>query len=479
MHDFCQTHAQHCCPPIRSNCIPPNNSNCVTTLAPHSAAAMSTTAPQTTSLPKQPFSRVLSWTFYDWANHGFATTVMAAFFPIFYKNYWRPDTAATQSTFELGLFNSSAGLVVAAMAPILGAIADRGGVKKRFLLFFAAIGMIASACLHFVGHGEYQAAGIVYMVCIFGYLGANIFSDSMLVDMARGRSADRVSALGFAMGYLGGGLLFAFNVFLTLKPELFGLHDKAGAVRASFLIVSAWWLLFSLPLIFNVPEPKVENRVPWRDAVGAGLRQLAETFRHVRTLKPVMIFLVAYWLYIDAVNTIVVMAVDYGKSLGFADDSLIKSLLLVQFVGFPAAILFGRLGDAIGTRAGIYVGLAVYCFVTFWGAYMTTEKEFYGLAITIGLVQGGVQSLSRSFYSRIIPHDKATEFFGFYNMLGRFATLLGPLLMGIAAKMTGSSRASILALSVLFLIGGIVLLFVRPTSSIEASSPVNTPEPLG
>jgi UMF1 family MFS transporter len=437
---------------------------------------MSTTpaASQAPALPtRQPFSRVISWTFYDWANHAFATTVMAAFFPIFYKNFWRPDTAATQSTFELGLFNSTAGLVVAVLAPILGAIADRGGVKKRFLIFFATVGILGSAALHWVGKGQYQAAGTIYMVCILGYLGANIFSDSMLVDMARGRSTDRVSALGFAMGYLGGGLLFAFNVFLTLKPELFGLHDKASAVRASFLIVAGWWLLFSLPLILHVPEPPVVDRAPWRDAISAGWRQLADTFRHVRALKPVMIFLVAYWLYIDAVNTIVVMAVDYGKSLGFPDDSLIKALLLVQFVGFPAAILFGRLGDKIGTRAGIYVGLAVYCFVTFWGAFMTSEKEFYGLAITIGLVQGGVQSLSRSFYARLIPQDKVTEFFGFYNMLGRFATLLGPLLMGIAAKATGSSRASILALSILFLIGGLVLLLVKaPREQITADAGV-------
>ncbi|MGI8906212.1 MAG: MFS transporter [Candidatus Sumerlaeaceae bacterium] len=421
---------------------------------------MSTDTPAA-MVQRPPMKKIISWAFYDWANHAFATTVLASFFPIFYKSYWRPDVPATQSTYELGMFNSGAGLVLALLAPILGAIADRGGVKKRFLLFFASIGIVASAGLHFVGYGNYQVAGLVFMIGIIGYLGANVFSDSMLVDMARGRSTDRISALGFAMGYLGGGLLFAFNVFLTLKPELFGIADKASAVRASFLIVAGWWLFFTLPLILNVPEPKVVNRAPMRDAIGAGLRQLRETFRHVRTLKPVMLFLLAYWLYIDGVNTIVVMAVDYGASLKFSTDSLIKALLIVQFVGFPAAIAFGRLGDKIGTRAGIYVGLAVYCFVTFWGAYMTSEKEFYGLAIAIGLVQGGVQSLSRAFYARLIPQDRVTEFFGFYNMLGRFATLIGPMLMGVAGKLTGNSRASILALSLLFFAGAIVLLFVK------------------
>lgn len=421
-----------------------------------------------TVAPRQPWKRVISWAFYDWANHAFATTVLAAFFPIFYKNFWRTDVPATQSTFELASFNSMAGLVVAVLAPFLGAIADRGGVKKRFLLFFAGIGITSSAALHFVGQGNYAAAGTIFTICIIAYLAANIFSDSMLVDMARGRSTDRVSALGFAMGYLGGGLLFAINVFLTLKPELFGIPDKTTAVRISFLLVAGWWFLFSLPLIFNVPEPEVVNRVPWRDAVGAGLRQLGETFRHVRTLKPVMIFLFAYWLYIDAVNTIVVMAVDYGESLKFSSDSLIKALLLVQFVGFPAAILFGRLGDKIGTRAGIYVGLAVYCFVTFWGAFMTSEKEFYGLAIAIGLVQGGVQSLSRAFYARLIPQDKVAEFFGFYNMLGRFATIVGPMLMGIAGRVTGNPRASIMALAILFFIGGFVLMFVKEGDGARA-----------
>lgn len=411
--------------------------------------------------PVQPKRAVFSWALYDWANHGFVTTVMAGFFPIFYKSYWRAEADPTESTFELATYNSFAGAAVALLAPVLGAIADRGGAKKRLLLFFAAISIAACAGLFFVEQGHYRTAGFVFTLAVFGYLAANIFSDSMVVDMARGRSSDRVSALGFAMGYLGGGLLFAFNVLLTLQPHWFGIPDKATAVRISFLLVAVWWILFSIPFVLFVKEPRPVDQMPWGRAIVLGWRQLVETFHHVRKLRPVLIFLVAYWLYIDAVNTIVVMAVDYGQALNFSADTLIKALLMVQFIGFPAAIAFGRIGDWIGTRNGIYLGLAVYTIVSFYGSRMTSENEFYILAGAIGLVQGGVQSLSRSFYSRLIPQDKPAEFFGFYNMLGRFATILGPLLMGVAGRATGDPRSSIIALAGLFLTGGIVLAFVQ------------------
>jgi MFS transporter, UMF1 family len=419
-----------------------------------------------------PSKTVFSWALNDWANHGFVTTVMAVFFPIFYEKFWRPDqdgivTSSTR-TFELGLFNSLAGLIVALAAPALGAIADRGGAKKRFLLFFACVGILGVSSLYFAGPGMYHVAGLGFMVAIIGYLAANIFSDSMLIDMSRGRSTDKVSALSFAMGYLGGGTMFAFNVLLTLKPELFGLPNATAAVRASFLIVAVWWIIFMIPLILYVPESKAKESVPVGTAIKEGLKQLAETFHHVRRLKHVMWFLVAYWIYIDAVNTVVVMAVQFGQSLGFAQETLTKALLLVQFVGFPAAIIFGRIGHRIGSKKAILIGLVVYTLATIWGSQMKNEREFYGRAIASALVMGGVQSLSRSYYAKLIPQDKATEFFGFYNMLGRFATIVGPFLMGYTARLTGSDRAAILSLSVLFILGAVLLAFV-PSPPPESS----------
>jgi len=403
---------------------------------------------------------VVSWALYDWANSAFATTVMAGFFPLFFKKYWNVDVEATTSTFRLGLANSIASLIVVALAPVLGAIADQGGARKKFLLFFATMGVIMTGSLFFVAQGAWHVAVIVFVLGVIGFSGGNIFYDSLLVSVAPAGKEDMVSAVGFALGYLGGGLLFAFNVFMTLKPELFGLADAAAAVRISFLSVAAWWALFSLPVAIWVKEPPVSHKKSGWAMVTSGFQQLKSTFAEIRKFRMVFLFLLAYWLYIDGVDTIVRMAVDYGMSLGFAENSLILALLIVQFVGFPAAILYGKLGERLGTKRSILLGIAIYIGVTFWGRFMKSSGEFYLLAVAIGLVQGGVQALSRSFYTRIIPANRAAEFFGFYNMLGKFAAVVGPILMGLVAVITGNPRHSILSIAVLFLAGGILLSFV-------------------
>jgi UMF1 family MFS transporter len=410
---------------------------------------------------------VLSWAFYDWANSAFATTVLAGFFPLFFKQYWSAGQSATTSTFHLGLANSASSLVILLLAPTLGAIADRGGVRKRLLAFFMILGVLATGGLYFVGKGMWLEAALLFTLGGIGFSGSIVFYDSLLVDVARPADYDRVSALGYGMGYLGGGLLFAFNVLMTLKPGWFGLADAAMAVRLSFITVAVWWLLFSLPLFGSVREHVPARPVGWLDAVRGGLKQLAATFAEIRKLRVVLLFLVAYWLYIDGVDTIIRMAVDYGIALGFEPTSLIVALLIVQFVGFPAAIAFGWLAGVIGTRRGILLGIAVYMGVTLWGYFLESEREFYLMAITIGLVQGGVQSLSRSFYARLIPPDKSGEFFGFYNMLGKFAAILGPLLVGWTALLTGSSRLGILAVLVLFVSGAWLLWRVPESRSSD------------
>ncbi len=401
--------------------------------------------------------KVISWAMYDWANSAYATAVLAGFFPLFFKSYWSSGASATQSTFQLGLANSGAGLAIAILAPVLGAIADAGGIRKRFLLVFTLLGVSMTAGLYFVGEGEAMTALSLFVLGTIGFLGSMVFYDSLIVMVAEEKDFDMASAMGYSLGYLGGGVLFAGTVAMTLWPAAFGLTDKAAAVKLAFLCVAAWWLVFAIPVMLNVPERRPASEKNYVAVVLSAFRQLRDTFTHIRRLHYVFLFLLAYWLYIDGVDTIVVMAVDYGAALGFSTENLITALLITQFIGFPAAIGFGLLGGRIGAKQAILIAIGVYILVTIWAYWMDTVAEFYAMAIVIGLVQGGVQSLSRSLYARLIPADKSAEFFGFYNMIGKFAAILGPALVGVAGVMTGSSRLAILSISILFIAGGTLL----------------------
>ncbi|HHH36420.1 MAG TPA: MFS transporter [Gammaproteobacteria bacterium] len=407
--------------------------------------------------------RVLAWACYDWANSAYATAVLAGFFPVFFKQYWSAQggASALESTYQLGLANSLASVTIAILAPLLGTLADIGGMRRRFLLLFAALGIVMCAGLYFVAAGETLLALSLFILATIGFSGSVVFYDALIVTVAREADYDLVSALGYALGYLGGGLLFAVTVIMSLQPAWFGLTGTEEAVRVSFLIVAAWWLVFTLPLVRYVPDPPAESRERGLRLLGLGARRLAHTLRHIGRLPQVALFLLAYWLYIDGVDTIVRMAVDYGMSLGFAAAQLMVALLITQFVGFPAAIAFGMLGQRMGTRRAILLALAVYLAVTLWASIMDEVSEFYVLAVIVGLVQGGVQSLSRSFYARLIPAAMAAEFFGFYNMLGRFAAIFGPFMVGMVGMASGDARLGILSVAVLFLAGGGLLLMVR------------------
>jgi UMF1 family MFS transporter len=374
---------------------------------------------------------VWGWALYDWANSAFATTVMAGFFPVFFKQYWSAGTDVNLSTAQLALGNSLAGIAMALLAPVLGAAADRSAATKRLLLLFAYLGVLATAALYWVERGCWQWAIVLYALGVVGFSGANVFYDALLPSVAPPKRLDAVSSLGYALGYLGGGLLFLVNVLMATRPEWFGIADGAAAVRLAFVSVALWWGGFTLFTLAWVPEPGAGQARPgvFR-AVAGGLRELRGTVARLRSYRPAVVFLAAYWCYIDGVDTIIRMAVDYGLSLGFPASDLIVALLIVQFVGFPAAIAFGRLGQRLGPRRAIFIGIAVYMGVTVWGTAMSSRVEFYGMAVVIGLVQGGVQALSRSYYARLIPADKPAEFFGFYNMLGKFAAVVGPALVG-------------------------------------------------
>lgn len=405
---------------------------------------------------------IFAWAMYDWANSAYATVVLAGFFPLFFKQYWSAGNDATTSTFQLGVANSLASLIVVFLAPVLGAIADAGGKRKVFLFSFALLGMLTTAALFTVEKNAWWMAAMLFVFGTIGFSGANVFYDALLKTVAPENRLDTVSAFGYALGYMGGGILMAFNVVMFQKPEWFGFADPAEAIRFGFIAVAIWWAVFSLPLLIFVREPSANGRrARGIKMVTAGFRQLTETIHHIRQYRHIVIFLLAYWLYIDGVDTIVRMAVDYGMALGFDAGHLITALLITQFVGFPSAIAFGWLGERIGTRRGIFIGLSVYIIVTILSYWMDDVSEFYMLAVVIGLVQGGVQSLSRSFYARMIPAGHEAEFFGFYNMLGKFAAVIGPLLMGVVALVTGSTRVSILSILILFVGGAILLYFVR------------------
>ena len=400
---------------------------------------------------------VWSWAFYDWGNSAYSTTVMAGFFPLFFKEYWADPHNPNQSTFYLGMANSIASIVVASLAPLLGSIADQGSAKKKFLTFFAFLGVIMTGGLWMVSQGNWQMAVLFYVMATIGFASGNVFYDSLLPDLASEERVDVVSSLGFGLGYLGGGLLFLVNVFMYLKPEIFGISDGATAIKLSFLSVAVWWAVFTIPLILFVPEPKNYDSVKIKNAIQMGWIQLIQTFKEIRNMKVVGTFLLAYFFYIDGVDTIIKMAVDYGMSLNFSGESLIIALLIVQFVAFPAALVYGRLGSKIGAKTAIMIGIIAYSFITFLGYFITKAWHFYVLAILIGLFQGGIQALSRSLYTRIIPAEKSAEFFGFYNMLGKFAAIIGPALMGTISLVTGSARLGILSILLLFILGAFLL----------------------
>jgi len=385
---------------------------------------------------------------------------MAGFFPIFFEKYWSNPNDVIQSTYQLGWANSIASIFIAAISPFLGAVADRGSAKKKFLFFFAFLGILMTSGLWVVGQGQWQMAVLFYVVASIGYMGGNIFYDSLLPSIASNENVDYVSSLGFSVGYIGGGLLFLVNVLMYQHPEWFGIADGSTAIRLSFLSVAVWWAVFTIPILLFVPEPKNENSVPLLHALKAGAKQLKQTFNRIREMKVIGIFLLAYWFYIDGVDTIIRMAVKMGSSLGFEAGDLIVALLMVQFIAFPAALAYNWFAQKIGTKNAVFVAIGGYAVITFLAYFMNDRLHFFALAGLIGLFQGGIQALSRSLYARLIPVGKEGEFFGFYNMLGKFAAVIGPVLMGWVTLATGSVRLGILSILILFILGALLLMKV-------------------
>ena len=411
--------------------------------------------------------RVISWALYDWANSAFATTVMAGFFPLFFKSFWAADLSPAESTAVIGTTNSLAGLLIVLLAPFLGAYSDLGKFKKKFLAFFALLGVLSTGYLYFIPQGDWVIAASLYALAVIGFSGGNIFYDSLIVSVSKQDQRHKVSSLGFSLGYLGGGLLFVINVLMYLNPAWFGLSSQSEAILWSFLSVAVWWAVFSLPLFMSVEEKSnAEISKGLFKTITEAFKAVVSTLREIKKHKRVAIFLIAYWLYIDGVDTIVRMAVAYGSDIGLDASSMITALLLTQFVGFPATLVFGIYADKIGFKKILTIGISIYILVTFYAYYMSTALEFYILAGTVGLVQGGVQAISRSFFSTIIPVNKEAQFFGFYNLVGKSAVFLGPVLVSWVALIFGNPRFGILSLLFL-LVPGLILLWMVPDKELN------------
>ena len=400
---------------------------------------------------------------YDWANSAFATTVMAAVLPVYYSQVAGVDLPGNTATVYWGYTTAGALLISAFLAPIMGAIADYSGTKKKLLMTFAALGIFATALLYFVTTGDWLMASLFFILGNIGFATSEVFYNSLLPHIASPEKMDQVSTKGYALGYLGGGILLGINVLMI---EL--MSDKILATRLSFVTVSIWWAIFTIPILRNVREPKVkENIGPHINPLAGGFKRVATTFKELRSYRELFLFLVAFWIYNDGIGTIIKMATIYGAEIGIDQTALIGALLMTQFVGIPFSFAFGRLAKYIGTKNSILLGLFVYTMISIGGYFMETALHFWILAFLVGTVQGGTQALSRSLFGSMLPKSKTGEFYGFYGMSSKFAGIVGPLVFAIVSQIAGSSRLSILSLIVFFILGAFLLSRVDEKKGIE------------
>lgn len=404
--------------------------------------------------------KVIAWAMYDWANSAFALSVLAVLFPLFLNNYWSAGDAGASVTARLAFVTAAASAVVSVLAPIVGTIADAGGYRKRFLVVLALIGATMTASLSLVGEGGWPWALGLYLVASIGFYSSNVFYDSLLVDVTGPKTYHFVSSLGFSLGYLGSAMLLALHLWMLTSPQTFGLVDANAALKAAFVSVGAWWIIFLLPLILLVPEASTAT-LKARGVIRAAYQQLKATLLHVGRYRNAAIFLAAYCLYFAGVFTVISMALNYGQRLGFEQTDLVKAIMIANFVGFPMTLLFGYLGQRIGARKVIYFAIAVYITLSAWAGFMSDVRQFYIMAAVIGSVQGTVQGLSRSLYASLIPPDQPGEFFGFYNMVTKFSHVIGPFFVGIATFFSDAPQFILFALLPLFVGGGVLLSLVR------------------
>jgi UMF1 family MFS transporter len=415
-----------------------------------------------------------AWAMYDWANSAFQTTIIAAVFPIYFHRVAAAGLAPADATARFAWATTWSILIVAIVTPVLGAVADHAPIKKKLLAVFLALGASATAAMYFIGEGDWRFALTVFIVGNVGVAGSIVFYESLLPHLAGEAEIDKVSSAGYAVGYIGGGVLLAINILMMSKPELFGLPDRGTAVRASFASVAVWWVLFSIPLFRHVPEPPSNRdghgaRGDARDAWTGALRRLAGTLRELRRYRQAFILLLAFLVYNDGIQTIIRMATTYGAEIGLDENAMIGALLVTQFIGVPFAFLFGMAAGRIGAKPAIFTGLGVYAIITALGYSMHSSTQFFLLAVLVGMVQGGTQALSRSLFASMIPRQKSSEFFAFFGVFERYAGVLGPAVFAWVVERSGTSRNAILSVLAFFVVGGALLLLVRPEEGRAAA----------
>ncbi len=411
---------------------------------------------------------IRAWAMYDWANSAFVTTVMAAVLPVYYANVAAANLEPNMRTAAWAYTTTISLLLVAIIGPILGAMADLSGAKKKFLTAFVIMGVVGTVALFFIQSGDYLLASVFYIVAALGFSGSIVFYDSLLPHIARPDEIDQVSSRGYAMGYLGGGILLAVNLAMIMLPpsEMQGLMT-----RLSFLTVAVWWLVFTIPLWRNVPEPprRVLSGEEKMSPIAGSFKRLGHTFSQIRKYREVFKFLVAYWLYNNGIGTIITMASIYGKELQFSDTTVIGTLLMVQFVAMPFAFLFGWLAKKMGTKRAIYLSLAIYTLIAIAGYFMMQELHFWLLGFAVATVQGGSQALSRSLFSRMLPKSQSAEFFSFFGVSEKVAGMVGPLVFGLATQWLGGGRVGIISLVIFFILGGLLLTRVNEREGIHVA----------
>jgi UMF1 family MFS transporter len=411
-------------------------------------------------LPADDYRRVINaWAMYDWANSAFAVTILTAVFPIYYRSLVTNAGGAPEDATAYWAYTTSLSiLAVALFGPILGAIADIVSGKKRFLGIALICGVLGSASLAFLGEDTFVLASSLFAIANLGFAGGNIFYEALLPHIARPDDFDRVSVRGYAFGYLGGGLFLVLCFIVILRPDWFWMTNQQFAVRASFVGVAVWWLVFSVPLFLriedsaNAQRPTISIRV-----IKDGLKRLLNTLGQIRRYRQVVLFLAAFWLYNDGIGTIIKLAAAYGDEIGIHRNDLLTALILTQFIGFPCSIAFGRLAQSLGAKRAILAGLAVYALVSMAGFFIRSTWHFYALAVVVGMVQGGTQALSRSLFAAMVPKSSSSEFFGFFSTGEKFAGIIGPAIFGLIGQFTGSSRWGIASVVFLFITGALLL----------------------
>jgi len=404
-----------------------------------------------------------AWAMYDWANSAFQTTIVAAIFPIFFQKVAAAGMPGPVATSRFAWATTWAILIVAIVAPLLGAVADRAPLKKRLLAVFLVIGAGATALMYFITRGDWVFALTLFIISNVGVAGSIVFYESLLPHIASEQELDRVSTAGYALGYLGGGVLLAVKILMMSHPAWFMLPNREIAVRASLASVAVWWIVFSIPLFRHVPEPRQHDaRVNAREQGGVlvAARQLLATLRELRRYRQAFMLLLAFLLYNDGIQTIIRMATTYGTEIGIDENAMIGALLLTQFIGVPFGFFFGYVAGRIGAKPAVFIGLSVYAIITVLGYFMRTSTHFFALALMVGMVQGGTQALSRSLFASMIPKQKSSEFFAFFGVFERYAGILGPAVFAWVVAHSGTSRNAILAVIAFFIIGGVLLTFV-------------------